>query len=115
MDDEDNIISFLHSVLSNSYQVDIAKEGETALKKLGEILFDLLLVDLRMPGVNGKDIYTWLKDNKPGEEKKIIFMTGDTFDPQAREFIRNTGNPIMLKPFTIAQLLKEVEQRLEVV
>ncbi|MDP8214723.1 MAG: ATP-binding protein [Candidatus Euphemobacter frigidus] len=115
VDDEENIVTFIRSVLCNSYQVDIAKRGETALKKLDESLFDLLLVDLRMPGVNGKDIYTWLKDNKPGEEKKIVFMTGDTFDPRARDFIRTTGNPIMFKPFTIAQLLKEVERRLEVV
>ena len=108
VDDEAATVKLLSSVLSSSFRVETAVAGREALEKLQRREYDLVLLDLRMPGINGRDIYNWLKENRPSRERKIIFMTGDTFEPQTREFIKQTGNRVLLKPFRIKDLKETI-------
>ena len=112
VDDERDMVSFISSALSNKFQIEIATDGNTALDKLQNNTYDCILMDLRMAPPDGKAIYNWLRENQPREEKKIIFMTGDTFEPNTREFIRRTGNLLLLKPFQIRELRERISEQL---
>ena len=112
VDDERDMVSFISSALSNKFQIEIATDGNTALDKLRNNTYNCILMDLRMAPPDGKAIYNWLRENQPREEKKIIFMTGDTFEPNTREFIRRTGNLLLLKPFQIRELRERISEQL---
>jgi signal transduction histidine kinase len=112
VDDEKDTVSFISSALSNEFQVEIATDGKTALEKLRNNTYDCILLDLRMAPPDGKSIYNWLRENRKREEKKVIFMTGDTFEPNTREFIRRTGNLLLLKPFPIRELRAKISEQL---
>jgi len=112
VDDERDMVSFISSALSNKFQIEIATDGNTALDKLRNNTYDCILMDLRMAPPDGKAIYNWLRENQHREEKKIIFMTGDTFEPNTREFIRRTGNLLLLKPFQIRELRERISEQL---
>ena len=112
VDDERDTVSFISSALSNEFQIEIATDGNTALDKLRNNTYNCILMDLRMAPPDGKAIYNWLRENQPREEKKIIFMTGDTFEPNTREFIRRTGNLLLLKPFQIRELRERISEQL---
>ena len=112
VDDERDMVSFISSALSNEFQIEIATDGNTALDKLRNNTYNCILMDLRMAPPDGKAIYNWLRENQPREEKKIIFMTGDTFEPNTREFIRRTGNLLLLKPFQIRELRERISEQL---
>ncbi len=112
VDDEKDTVSFISSALGESFRVDTATDGNTALEKLRHNTYDCILLDMRMPPPDGRAIYNYLRENRKGEEKKIIFMTGDTFEPNTREFISGTENLLLLKPFPIRDLLETIRRQL---
>ena len=112
VDDEESILELLHDVLADSYDVDVAASGFEALRRLEEVRYDLVISDMRMPGLGGRDVYEWLRRNRPGDEERFIFTTGDTFDPEATAFLRQSKNCCLPKPFGVRQLREAVHMAL---
>jgi len=76
VDDEHFYINVLVDLLQDSYQISIAKSGETALKRLANFtLPDLILLDVVMPGIDGYEVCRQLKANKRTADIPIIFLT----------------------------------------
>ena len=63
-----------------------------------------------MPGLDGPRLYSFLRYNRPGQEKRIIFMTGDTSSPETLEFLRSANVSCIDKPFDLATL-QDILQR----
>ena len=64
--------------LSNrGYAVDLAGNGEEALLKLSQADYDCVVMDLRMPGLGGEELYRRIFDLYPATAAKVLFMTGD--------------------------------------
>lgn len=109
IDDEPLILDLLTILLSNfGYQVDRASSAQEALRQIDTQ--DAIFVDIRMPGMDGKEFYERVKACFPPMARRVIFVTGDLACPQTISFIRRTGNLYLEKPFT----LKEVRALLEV-
>jgi PAS domain S-box-containing protein len=99
--------------LENFCQVDSVADGEEAIEKIRQNgCYDLYLVDLRMPRLDGYQLFLWLKDFEQDLEQKMIFMTGDTHDPECIELGKQSGCPILFKPFNVDELEQMVESRL---
>jgi CheY-like chemotaxis protein len=64
--------------------------------------FDVVLSDLRMPGVSGPEMYERLRERRPNMLSKIAFVTGDTLGASMDAFLRDSGRPVLEKPFTRA-------------
>ena len=110
VDDEDTITSMLGRVLPLwGYQVAIAEDGPEALRRLSEGQFDLILCDIRMPGMKGQELMARLREERPEYAQRIVFMTGDTVSPDTQEFLQGAGRPVLRKPFTL-ELLQELLQ-----
>ena len=76
IDDEKPNLIYLNELLSVDYSIFAAKDGQEAIKKANEILPDLILLDIIMPGMNGYEVLSRLKSSEITREIPVIFITG---------------------------------------
>jgi len=93
-------------------RVDTAANGKIAREALAKQCYDLLLVDIRMPDMDGKELYTWLKEKHPEMADRVIFATGELITGDIEGFLRQTGRPFLTKPFGRGELEATVRQAL---
>lgn len=110
VDDEQEVLELIaRSLQREGYQVDAVSDGQTALSRISETSYDLILCDVRMSGLSGQDIYRMIADQDIDLLRRIIFITGDTMSPATRRFLEGTDAPYLDKPFELADLLKKVQ------
>jgi two-component system, cell cycle sensor histidine kinase and response regulator CckA len=114
VEDEDALRELLHEVLSeNGYVVLQAASGAEALRvsrgHAGGI--DLLLTDVVMPGMSGREVATALSAERPG--LRVLFASGYTAEAIARHGVLEPGTDLIHKPFTPEALLRRVRDRLD--
>jgi DNA-binding NtrC family response regulator len=117
IDDEVTIRIALRRFFSRmGWDVEEAANGASALDMLdhdGEPAtrrFSLVVSDLRMPGLNGMEMYDRLKSRRPEVLDRLIFSTGDLVSEEAAEFVRTTDCVVLQKPFELAALRDLVER-----
>ena len=114
VDDEDAILSLLQEALGpNGCQLDIARDGESALDRLKGANYDAMICDWKMPGLNGQQVYQRLHEHDPAAAAKIIFITGDIVNESTREFIEQRGNRYLSKPFSLDEVRAAVSEVLK--
>lgn len=89
-----------------------AADGEQALALLEDnshAPFDVILADLRMPGLTGNELYAKLVGRGEGLEERLIFITGDAESPDAADLVKEAGVPVVLKPFELAEIAQIIE------
>jgi CheY-like chemotaxis protein len=67
-------------------------------------------MDIRMPGMGGKELYRHIKESDETLAKRVIFATGDTLNPETQEFLENSGNAWLGKPFTVDELENKIQE-----
>jgi DNA-binding response OmpR family regulator len=88
--------------------VDVTGDSTHVFEKLGSNSYDAILMDIRMPGMSGMELYGLIVTAKPEMANKFIFITGDTSDAQTREFLEQKKLTYITKPFDKETLLKKV-------
>ena len=101
------------TVTERGYKVTTAANGEEALSLFKKFngMFDLLLTDIIMPGINGKKLAEKLSKQSP--KLKIIFMSGYTDDAILPQTIADENIVFIQKPFTPIQLLWKIRKTLD--
>ena len=112
VDDEPDLSSVIGEILGTlGYQVETAPDGEAALGRLGrEHRFDLILSDIRMPGLDGPAFYQALEQRHPELIGRVVFMTGNILTEDTADFFAATGAPCLRKPFAPEDLQRVFEQ-----
>ncbi|MBP2161505.1 MULTISPECIES: GAF domain-containing protein [Asticcacaulis] len=114
IDDETTLAEVLARMLrSEGYEVTVAESGREAQDILSGRDVDLILSDLRMPGMDGPAFFTWLQRERPHLAGRIVFVTGDTLGIEAVRFLARAGRPFIEKPFTrasVKNLLAELQE-----
>jgi len=101
VEDEPAICQICVRVLtSEGFEVDIAVNGNVAKDMLGKEDYDLCLIDIRTPVMNGKQLYQFIIRKHPKLVNGVMFTTGDVMDGYTERFLELTGRPFILKPFT---------------
>ncbi len=116
VEDEPAICDVCRRVLAGEgFQVDIAVNGKVAQGMIADKQYDLFLVDIRTPEMNGKELYQWLKEKYPQQVNMVIFTTGDVMGGDTQSFLEQAARPFLPKPFTpdelkaiVTETLKEV-------
>ena len=109
VDDEAEIADLLREILELAgHEVDVANSGESALQRVADVYYDLVLSDMRMPGMDGPMLYDTLCMRVPDLSKRLAFITGDTLSPSAAEFLQRTGISHLAKPFEPRQVTELV-------
>lgn len=113
VDDEQVILDLIYDVLTrDGHSVDAVGKGKEALEKIASEDYDLVITDLKMPGIGGAAIHEYVERNKPDLRDRIIFSTGDTLDPDTKAFFTETGYRHIAKPFKLATLRAVVRKTL---
>ena len=113
VDDEPELAAVMRETLEGAgYEVATAESGAVALALLMEARFDAIVSDLRMPEVDGAELWRAVLVLQPELAKRMLFVTGDILSPAAAEFLKECGCPALEKPFQPQDLLHAV-QRLE--
>ena len=109
VDDEPFIRNMLSKFLEmKHFVVELAEDGGEAWGKLQSTTYDCILLDLKMPGMGGKELYRLIEASDSRVAKKVIFITGDTVNPDTGDFIEAARNPVMTKPFELEDLHLQV-------
>ncbi len=113
VEDEPVISEACRRILTGEgFEVDIAVNGRVAQDILEEKQYDLCLLDIRTPEMNGIELYQWLKEKYPQQAERVIFTTGDVMGGDTITFIEQTGRPYLPKPFTPDELKATVREAL---
>ena len=117
VEDEMVVTQVCRRALNNEmFEVDIAVNGEVAQDMLRERNYDLCLIDIRMPVMNGSQLYQLMKEKYPEMVNRVIFTTGDVIGSDMQIFLKQVGRPFLPKPFTPDELravVKETLSRIE--
>jgi len=108
VEDEEAIRGGLVDVfIYHGYQVDIAEDGHTGLKLATSGQFDLILLDVMLPGINGFDILKQLREQD--REQAVIMLTAKSTDEDIIEGLSLGADDYVVKPFSVTQLVLRVE------
>jgi len=114
IDDDPAIQELVSAVLTlKGYEVHVSGRPEEALEQLKSSDYDLSLLDLRMPGMDGEDIFQILCQRHPKVASRVVFMTGDTASKDTRRFLTCVQRPVLIKPFHLDGLEETVAAALD--
>jgi PAS domain S-box-containing protein len=114
VDDEAGVRTLLEKVLTqNGHTVDTIGDASQALDKLeAGAVYDVILTDVRMPGMSGIELYSRILEKMPALKDRIIFVTGDVMGADIKEFLAQNNLPYLAKPFNIKLLKETIENTL---
>jgi len=112
IEDEASVLAFVRAALERcGYSVVGAASGVLGLEMLASGEFSGVISDMRTPGgVSGQDVYQWIVSHRPELARRVMFITGDTVNPQTMQALRTTGVPFIEKPFRLQQFVEMVKE-----
>jgi len=110
--DDVNIRKSLEAILSaEGYDVDLAADGKEAIRKTESTTYNVALIDIRLPDMDGVELLTRMRDTVPKMRKIII--TGYPSVQNAIEAVNRKADAYLVKPVDVAKLLLTIETHLE--
>jgi PAS domain S-box-containing protein len=111
VDDETQIGQTMRELLAAAHDVVAMTTGSEALAALrsGQE-FDVIFCDLMMPGMSGIELFELIREERPGVEKRVVFMTGGAFTHRAAEFLASVENRRVEKPFSLGLIERIVRE-----
>jgi len=111
IDDDAVVAEMLSVVIEEQYEVQTADSGETGLMKTEQTPFDLILLDIEMPGINGYETVCRLratKDSATTFDVPVIFVSShDTLEERVKAYEAG-GDDFITKPFDPEELFRKV-------
>jgi DNA-binding NtrC family response regulator len=109
VDDEESLRTVLSTeLLSEGYEVGTAADGDEAITEMGKTAFDLVLLDIKMPRMNGFEVLKHVKDKHP--RTKVIMLTGFADLKNAIESKKLGAEDFVSKPYDLVDLLTTIER-----
>jgi DNA-binding NtrC family response regulator len=111
VDDDEGIRNSMAAILGDEgYTVDLAANGSEAIRKTELTAYDIALIDIRLPDMEGIELLTRLKDTIPRVRK--IMVTGFPSMQNAIEAVNKNADAYVLKPVEVDKLLDTIREQL---
>jgi DNA-binding NtrC family response regulator len=111
VDDDENIRKVLVAILEDEgYNVESAGTAKDGIEKTKKKFYNVALIDIRLPDMEGIELLTKIKDTTPKMRKIII--TGYPTLQNAVEAVNRGANAYILKPFDVEKVLQTIEDQL---
>jgi len=111
VDDEPVIRQFISQVLGEQgHTVETVDNAASALKMVKSKRYRLILLDIKMPGMSGVELYKQFQKIAPSLTKRVVFITGDVMGKRTISFLNKTRTPYMMKPFDAKELKTEINR-----
>ena len=112
VDDQSGIRLTLKGILGKrGYKVTIAESGEQAIEEVRKQHFQLILMDIKMPGISGVDAFIQIKEISP--DTTVILMTAYAMETEIRRAIQEGAYTVIYKPFDMEKVLSLIGECLE--
>jgi DNA-binding NtrC family response regulator len=112
IDDDENIRKVLATILEDEgYGVESVDTGRKAIEKTKRNFYNLALIDVRLPDMEGIELLTRMKDTTPKMRKIII--TGYPTLQNAVEAVNKGADAYVMKPFDVENVLKQIKEQLK--
>jgi DNA-binding NtrC family response regulator len=112
VDDDKNIRESLKTILSDEgYTVDVAANGNEAIRKAESTAYNVALIDIRLPDIDGIELLTRMKDPVPKTRKVIV--TGYPSLQNAIEAVNKQADAYIVKPIDVEKLLCTIREQLK--
>jgi two-component system NtrC family sensor kinase len=107
VEDEPHVRRLIRDVLTSKFgcDVDTAANGIEALERAAACRYALILSDVRMAGMNGTELYLWLREAQPETARRFVFISGYPGESHLQAETAEWGVPMVTKPFSVAQLV----------
>jgi len=102
------VIKELKCIVSKSYS------GEDALKKVKKNLYDLIIVDLILPGIHGLEFIRMLRKTSRYFSVPVLLMTGNMSQEDAHAAISAGANDLLVKPFEVETLQQKMKALIQI-
>lgn len=115
VDDEPNIIELEKALLeTEGYEVIEAHNGEEAIKLLKKNTPDLVILDMMMPGMSGREVCEKIRENPKTKNLKVFFITVARFSEIGKKELENLNvSDYITKPFDNEDVLNRIKKVLE--
>ena len=111
VDDDPVFAAVLEDVLAgDGHGVTMASSGRRALELLAGRAFDLILLDVRMPEIDGAQLFRELQQRDPEQARRVIVMTGGAVGAEAAEILSAIRTPFLRKPLEIKDIQGAVQR-----
>ena len=108
VDDEPDMCTILQEIFQDEgYAVETAADGYQALSLAKSSTFDLIFLDIKMPGINGVDTYREIKQFRP--DAVVVIMTGFALEDLIKQALEEGAYAVIYKPFAMEQILDIVQ------
>jgi two-component system NtrC family sensor kinase len=113
VDDEQMVRDFINRVLTGEgHKIDTVDNAADALKKIESQKYNLILMDIKMPGMNGVGLYKSIQEISKSLAQRIVFTTGDVMGADTEKFLSEAKVARIDKPFDAEQLSRQVKRAL---
>lgn len=108
VDDEVVTLRILGNILRDKgYNISTARDGYEAVQNVNEKSFDLIFMDIKLPGINGVETFKTIKKIKPNIG--VIMMTGYAFDDLVKDALQEGALSCLYKPVDVGAILNIIE------
>ena len=114
VDDDEYVREVIGMILEGvGHSVTTTPSGAEALRWLGERLPDLMVIDLRMPEIDGPALYREILERWPTGSPRALFVSGQAEMTGYEDVLGTLNVPVLVKPFTLEELSEAVNRVLE--
>ena len=111
VDDEAEIRDALAEILAGArHRIVAVASGREALERMSAEHYDAIITDIRMPDLDGRALYREIERRWPRQTARVVFVTGDTLASTLREFVNESGRPVIEKPFLPSEVRRIVAE-----
>ncbi|MDO8248380.1 MAG: response regulator [Rhodoferax sp.] len=112
-DDEPNIVISLEFLMKREgFDVQVAMDGEAALRAIATQLPDLILLDIMLPKKDGFEVCQQIRANPAWQQLKVVMLTAKGRDTEVSKGLALGADAYMTKPFSTRDLVAQVRQLL---
>jgi CheY-like chemotaxis protein len=111
VDDEPNVAEVAAEMLMlDGHSAEVVSSADQALERLARDRYDVVLTDVRMPGLDGPGLYREVRRRHPDFIRRVAFFTGDALSPTTSAFLAESGAMSVRKPFSLNSLRAALAQ-----
>ena len=112
VEDDPGVADLLHELLNDvdGWGATVAPEAAAARSTFQQVLIDVLVLDVNLPGISGLELLELLKQEPGWHDQPVIIMSANVDDPRVREAIRRAQvTEVLAKPFDVDHLCRIIE------
>ena len=111
-DDEPDVLLIVSERLRRSgHEVEYAPDGNQAIQKSKENVYNLLILDIRMPGHTGYEVCAYVKSSEKNAKTPILLISA--FSEEKEKWHQSKADAFLAKPFEVGQLISTVDRLLK--